>query len=180
MALMDVTTCPQIDSLEGGEECASVERSRSRNCGGTGGTAVSVSRTEGFALRLIEARKILFQIFQLGQIVVNDVRILGIVFQIILVVALGGVKYLEWLDLCDDLSGVNFRGIELCDIGLSDALLIFIGVEDRGTILGACIRTLAGPLRGIVCDGAEKQQELALGEVGRIVDDSYSFGEASN
>ena len=81
-----------------------MERSRSRNCGGTGGTAESVRRTKFFALGLIEARKILFQIFQLGQIVVDDVGILGIVFQIILVVALGGVKCLEWLDLCDDFS----------------------------------------------------------------------------
>src|SRR6266704_3020628 len=165
MALMDVTTCPQIDSLDRGRN-ARQWRDLARG--------IAVEQEEPWnrsaaksssALRLIKARKILFEIFQLGQIVVDDVGILRIVFQIVLVVALGGVKCLQWLDLCDDLSGVNFRGIELCDIGLSDALLIFIGVEDFGTILGAGVRTLAVPLRGIVGDGEENHQELAVGEL---------------
>ena len=48
---------------------------------------------------------------------VNDVGIIGIVFEEILMVALGGVERLEGLDFRDDGPGVHFRGIELRDVG---------------------------------------------------------------
>ena len=82
---------------------------------------------------------------------VNDVGIIGIVFEEILMVALGGVERLEGLDFRDDGPGVHFRGIELRDVGLSDALLLRAVVEDQRAVLGAGVRTLAVPLRRIVC-----------------------------
>src|SRR5437016_5271444 len=103
-------------------------------------------------LRLIETWKILFQIFQFGQVVVENVGIIEIVLEEILMVALGGVEGLKRLDFCDDGPGVDLRSIELRDVGLSDALLLRAGVEDRRAVLGAGVWTLAVPLRGVVCD----------------------------
>src|SRR5258706_14753000 len=116
-------------------------------------------------LRLIDVWKILFQIFQFGQVIVDDVRIIGIVLEEILMVALGGIESLEGLDFRDDGPGVDLRGVELRDIGLSYALLLCTGVENRGAVLGAGVRTLAIPLRGIVRDGEKNSQELAVGEL---------------
>ena len=67
-------------------------------------------------------------------------------------VALGGIEGLEGLDFRDDGPGVDLCSIELCDVSLGDALLFGNGVEDRGAVLGAGVRTLAIPLRGIVRD----------------------------
>src|SRR5437879_11960485 len=111
-----------------------------------------LTRRRPWLLRLIKPWKILFQIFQLGQVVVDDVGIIEIVLEEILMVALSRVESLEGLDFRDDGPGVDLCSIELRDVGLSDALLLRNGGEDCGAGLGAG-RTLAIPLRGIVRDG---------------------------
>src|SRR6266852_1182370 len=131
-------------------------------------------------LRMIEARKILFQIFQFGKVVVDDVRIVGIILEVILMVVLGGIESLEGLDLRDDRPGVDLCSVELRDVGLRDALLLRAAVEDRGAVLGASVRTLAIPLRGIVRDREKNHQELAVGELRRIVGDADRFGVAGD
>src|SRR6266852_7169771 len=95
-------------------------------------------------------------------------------------VALSRVESLEWLDFRDDGPGVDLCSIELCDVGQSDALLLRNGIKDRGAVLGAGVRTLAIPLRGIVRDGEKNHQELAVGELRRIVDDADGFSVAGN
>src|SRR5712692_4346227 len=115
-------------------------------------------------LPLIEARKNFFQVFQFGQIVVDDVRIIGIVFEVVLMVALSAVESLEGLNSCDDGPRIHSGRIELRDVGLSDTLLLLAGVKDHGAVLGAGIRTLAVPLRGIVRNGEKNHQELAVSE----------------
>src|SRR6266849_1344999 len=136
---------------------------------------------EKYWLRLIKARKILFQIFQFRQVVVDDVGIIGIVLYVVLMIALSRVEGLEGLDFCDDGPRVNLRSIELRDVGSSDALLLRAGVEDGGAVLRAGVRTLAVPLRGIVRDGEKNHQELAVAELSwieRTADGFRVAGEA--
>src|SRR5260370_18564102 len=123
-----------------------------------------LTRCRPWLLRLIKAWKILFQIFQLGQVVVDDVGIIGIVLEEILMVALSRVERLEGLDIRDDGPGVDLCSIELCDVALSGTLLLPAGVEDRGPVLGAGVRTLSIPLRGIVRAAETNHQEMAVGE----------------
>src|SRR6266853_1006540 len=115
-------------------------------------------------LRLIEARKVFFQVFQFREVVVDDIGIVGIVLQIILMVALSGIEGLERLDFRDDGTGVDFCSIELRDVSLRDAFLFLARVEDGGAVLRAGVRALAIPLGGIVRDGKENHQELAVSE----------------
>ena len=115
-------------------------------------------------LGLIKIRKNFFQIFQFGQVVVDDVGIIGIVLEVVLVVALSGVESLEGLNFCDDGPGVNLRSVKLRDVSLGDALLFLAGVKNRGAVLGTSIRALTIPLRGIVRNGEKNHQELAVGE----------------
>src|SRR5260370_17474325 len=95
-------------------------------------------------------------------------------------VALSRVEGLEGLDFRDDGPGVDLGGVELRDVGLSDALLLRAGVEDGRAVLRAGVRTLAVPLRGIVRDGEKNHQELAVGELGRIIGDADGFGVAGD
>src|SRR6266404_4520105 len=143
-------------------------------------TRQSAIRKSVFALTPTQVWKILFQIFQFWQVVVDDVWIIRIIFQIVLVVALGFIKCLERLNLCDDLPRVNFRGVQLRYVSLSDTLLIFVREEDRGAVLGAGVRALAIPLRGIMRDREKNHQELAVGDLGRIINDADGFRVAGN
>jgi hypothetical protein len=54
-----------------------------------------VTKCEGYALGLVKTGKIFFQIFQFGKIIVDNVGIFRIVFQIILMVILGGIESFE-------------------------------------------------------------------------------------
>src|SRR5260370_10881477 len=117
-----------------------------------------------YQLGLIEIRENLFQIFQFGQVVVNDIGIIGIVLDIVLMVTLSRVERLEGLNFCDDGARIHVCNIKLRDVGLSDALLFFAGVKNRGAVLGAGIRALAVPLGGIVGDGEKNNQKLTVGE----------------
>src|SRR5207245_11310926 len=89
-----------------------------------------IRKKNALALTPAKVWKTLFKIFQFGQVVVDDIGIFGIVLQIVLVVALGLVKCLERLDFCDNLPRINFRGVQLRYVSLSDTLLIFVRVED--------------------------------------------------
>ena len=89
-------------------------------------------------------------------------------------VVLGAVEGFERDDLRDDAVLPGVGGIELRDVGLGDALLIIVGVEDGGTVGGAGVRALAVE-RGGVVDGEEDAEELAVGEARGIVDDFDGF-----
>src|SRR5260370_5966573 len=95
-------------------------------------------------------------------------------------VALSRVEGLEGLDFRDDGPGVDLGGVELRDVGLSDALLTGAGVEDGRAVVRAGVRARAVPLRGMVRDGEKNNQELAVGELGRIIGDANGFGVAGD
>jgi hypothetical protein len=95
-----------------------------------------------------------------------------------LVVRLGVIEAFERRDLGDDFSGEDVGGIELGDVGLCDAALLVAGIEDRRAVGGADVGALAVELSGIVGDGEEDAEELAVGDLRGIVDDLDGFGVA--
>src|SRR5258708_20439014 len=88
-----------------------------------------------YQLGLIEIRENLFQIFQFGQVVVNDIGIIGIVLEVVLMVTLSLVESLEGLNFCDDGARVHLCNIKLRDVGLSDAFLFFAVLKNRVAVL---------------------------------------------
>ena len=95
-----------------------------------------------------------------------------------LVVRLGVIEAFERRDLGDDFSGEDVGGIELGDVGLCDAALLVAGIEDRRAVGGADVGALAVELSGIVGDGEEDAEELAVGDLRGIVDHLDGFGVA--
>ena len=111
----------------------------------------------------------------LGAVADLDVGVVGILEGVVLVVVLGAVEGFERDDLRDDAVLPGVGGVELRDVGLGDALLVVVGVEDGGAVGGAGVRALAVE-RGGVVDGEEDAEELAVGEARGIVDDLDGFG----
>ena len=111
----------------------------------------------------------------LGAVADHDVGVVGILEGVVLVVVLGAVEGFERDDLGDDAVLPGVGGVELRDVGVGDALLIVVGVEDGGAVGGAGVRTLAIECGGVV-DGEEDAEELAVGEARRVVNDFDGFG----
>ena len=63
----------------------------------------------------------------------------------------------------------------MIDVGLSNALLLFVGIEDRGSILCAIVRPLPVKL-GRIVHGEEDLEKLTIGDLRGIVDDLDGFG----
>ena len=92
---------------------------------------------------LVEVGEFFFQRFDLGAVADHDVRVVGIVQRVVLVVVLSVVEAFVWHDLRDDGVGKCLRGVELRDVrGGNAALLVILG-EDGGAVAGATIRALA-------------------------------------
>lgn len=59
--------------------------------------------------RFVQSGKLLAQIFYLGKIVEDDVRLIGMMGKVVLMVAFGFIKRLEGADLSYDGPSENFR-----------------------------------------------------------------------
>jgi len=101
-----------------------------------------------------------------------------VVLEVVLVVALGGIEALERDDFGDDGLRIDFGRVELRDVGLSDLLLLIVGIEDRGAVLRAVVGALVVEFSGIVADGEEDHEDLAVGNLGWIEDDFDRLGVA--
>ena len=69
------------------------------------------------------------------KIVDDDVRVVGMMLDVVLMIIFGRIKSREWCDLRDDFLRVDFGGRQLRDVGFSDLFLFGSGVEKRGAIL---------------------------------------------
>ena len=106
-----------------------------------------------------------------------DVRLIGILTGIVLVVVLGRIKRRERFERGHDRPGKSLGGIELVDLGLGGFFLSLVGEEDGRAILRARVVALAIELRRVV--GVEKHgQELIEGDLGRIESDADGLGMA--
>ena len=74
----------------------------------------------------IQLGELLFQVFEFGEIVVDDIGLVCVRLQVILVVILGAKERLERYDFRDDFPGIDLSGIELLDIGRGDPMLFLI------------------------------------------------------
>src|SRR5689334_19376174 len=120
-----------------------------------GGGGISVS---GLAVVDVQVRKLALEGGDLGKVVEDDVRAVGIVDEVVLMIVLGAVEGFERDDLGDDGVGEGLGCGELVHVSLGDALLVGSFKEDRRAILGADVRPLAVELSGIVGDGEEDFQ----------------------
>ena len=103
-----------------------------------------------FLVVAIEIGKILFQVFEFGHVVDSDVGAVRIIFEVVLVIVLGGEKGFKGFDFGDDAVRVDFRDVELRDVGFGDALLRIGGVQNGGAVLRAYVRILPVELRRVV------------------------------
>src|SRR5579864_6604309 len=113
---------------------------------------------------------------EFGLVVDDDVRFKRMMFEIVLVIILGGIKRLQRNDASDDRLRVDFSGVELGDVGFGDFLLLGSSVENRRAILRAVVGALAVEFRGIVAHGEKDQENLAVGDLRGIEDDFDGFG----
>ena len=87
-----------------------------------------------------------------GAVADQDVRVIGIMERVVLMVGLRIVEALQWDYLSDDRSWEDSRCIELSDISRGNPVLLPAGVKDGSTIRGAHVGALPVQLRGIVRD----------------------------
>src|SRR5208337_2837626 len=129
-------------------------------------------------IRLVETGKLLLQVRHLGQIVVPDVKVVGMQRRIVLVISLRRIERLEGNHLRHDRARKSLGLVELSNVGLRDALLVGAVVKNRRAILRALVRSLAVQLRGIVRHGEVHFQELPVGDLRGIVNNLHGFSMA--
>src|SRR5947199_333090 len=92
---------------------------------------------------LIQLRKLFAQVFQFGKVIEADIGIVGMMRGVVLMIVLGGIEAFQGNYLSHNGCGERFDLIDLADVGLGDALLVFVGVEDDGAIFQTGIWALA-------------------------------------
>src|ERR1700691_4828506 len=96
--------------------------------------------------------------------------------QKVLVIVLGRVEAGQRLKLCHDRLWKNTRLIELGDIRLGDALLVSVRIEDSRAIRWSLIGALIIQFGRIVRNREINLQNLAVGNLLRIVSDLNRLG----
>src|SRR5262249_59268051 len=114
---------------------------------------------------------------ELGQIVDGNVRLVGMMLPVVLVMSLGRIKRAQRHHLRHDRLSEDFGAVELVDIGLGDAALVVVGVKNRGAILPAFVPPLPVQLRWIMRALEKYFQVLDQGYLGRIEKDANRCSE---
>ena len=127
---------------------------------------------------LKELGELLLEGFDLGAVADLDIGVVGVVEGVVLVVAFGVVEAQERGELSDDRLGKDMGRVKLRDVGHADLALVFAGIKDRRAIGCADVIALAVELGGVVGDGEEDAQKLAVGDLRGVVDDAHRFGVA--
>ena len=96
--------------------------------------------------------------------------------RVILVVVLGAIETFERRNLSHDLSRKHFRIVQLQNIRIRNPFLVIVDIEDRRAIRSADVISLPVELSGIVGNGKENAQQLAVANFGRIVNHFNGFG----
>src|SRR5215831_18627066 len=105
-----------------------------------------------------------------------DVRFVRIIVGVILVIIFRAVEGFERSHLGHDLLGKHPLLVQLDDVGLRQALLLVVGVEDGGAIRRTHIGPLPVQLSGIVRHRKVNPQERSVSDAGRVEDYLYRLG----
>src|SRR5512132_323281 len=124
----------------------------------------------------VPRRELLFQRFELRQVVIDDIRLVRMKRKVILVIILGRIELVERCNFGDDRLAEQLCRIELRNVAFGEFLLFRSGVEDRRTILRTDVGTLPVQLRRVVCNGKENLEEIGIRDLRRIVGDLHSLG----
>src|SRR4030095_6803536 len=127
-------------------------------------------------LRNVVVGKDLLQGLHLRKVVEDNIGLVRVQRQIVLVIVFRRIERVELVDLGRDRLFVDLRRIELGDVGLCHLFLLVIGGKDCRAILRADIGALAVELGRVVHDGEEDLQNLAVGNLLRVVFDLDRFG----
>ena len=74
----------------------------------------------------------------------------------------------------------DVSGVELGDIGFGNPFLVVIFIEDDGAVLSSLVGALAVEFGGVVDDGEEHFEQLAVSDLGRVVGYLDGFGVAGS
>ncbi len=110
----------------------------------------------------------LLQLFKLRDRVHLHVRMPGVMLHEILVVLFSGVERFERFERRDDRPIKCICLVELINVSPGDALVVFIGVEDRRAVLSADVGALPIELRRVV-RGEENAQQLSVADLRRVI-----------
>src|SRR5436189_695563 len=122
----------------------------------------------------------LFQIQELGHVVIDNIWLVGMIDQVVLMIALSFVEGVKRGHLCRNLTAKNFCLIQLLDVAFGNSLLFVSRKEDRRTILWANVRTLSVQLGRVVCNSKENLEELSVSDLRRVVDNAHGFSMTSS
>src|SRR5215467_5045284 len=117
-----------------------------------------------------QVRELLLERRDLGPVADFNVRIVGILERVVLVIIFSAIKTLERDNLRHDPRREDLGRVQLSNIGLSDALLIRAAKENHRAIRSTNVRPLAVELSGIMGDGEEDAEKLSVGDARRIKD----------
>ena len=123
-------------------------------------------------------RKQAFQMADLGQVVDDDVRLVGVQRQVILVVGLGIKERLVQFHRGDDAFAKNACLVQLGNIGPDDARLFGILGKHGRTVLRAAVRPLPVELRWVVRDRKIDLQQLRKTHLSRVKANAHGLGMA--
>src|SRR5262249_14161461 len=118
----------------------------------------------------IEPGKLSAQAFQLGQVIDDDVGIVGVASCVVLMVSLGDTEPSERPALSDDRFGIPVRGGQPIDQRARGGLLGSVAVLDPRAVPRPRIRTLVVPRGWVVSDAEEPLEQLAVAPLLRVVD----------
>ncbi len=107
----------------------------------------------------------------LRSVVINNVRVIGMVRGVILMIGFRRVESFQGNDLGDNRPRESFGFFELRHVGLGNSFLLIVAIENHGTVLAAFIWTLAIQLRGVMRNREEDPEKLAVGDLRSVISD---------
>src|SRR5580704_9112902 len=123
------------------------------------------------SLSRVEIRELLAKMSNLGRVVIKNVKVVGMIGGVVLMVTLGLVESLQRHHLSHNGARKDFGLVQLGNVGLGNVFLFVTAIEDLRAILRAFVGTLTVQFGGIVGDGEKNAQQLAIRNLRGIEDD---------
>ncbi len=109
----------------------------------------------------------------------DDVRLIRMFDGVVLMIFLGFIERAECDDLSYDGPSENFSLIQLINVGLCNALLVFVSIKDSRAIVRTLVRPLPIQLGRVMGHGKEHLEELTIRDLRWIIGNLDRFGMAA-